>query len=880
MEIYGMTVEYTEEPVAVDTFVPRFGWKLRSSERGQAQAAYSVTVKEASGDICWDSGKKRSSQSVDILYAGSRLKACTRYLWCVTVWDSSGRKWRGSQQCFWTGKLGTEWDGAKWIGNKDDDISVPYLRKTFLIKKEILSARLYISGIGINYAYINGKKVGDAVLDPANTNYEKTILYSVFDVTELVAYGKNAVAVELGRGFYDIYEETPWNWNRASWKDNPKLLLELKVDLVDGISVNIVSDTSWKIWSDGPVTYNSIYFGEHYDARKEQTMLGWTESSFDDSGWTNADELKAPRGILTAQLMPPMRVVRQHVPVSVEKRDGMWFFDFGRQIAGWVSFTVRGLAGTELIFISAEKRTNGTIGLCTWALNDTDGYPCIGRYITKGAEAETFTPKYNYKGFRYIGILGLPAGTVPNINDLIAEEVRSDVKVIGAFNCSNALFNQIHANVVRTIGNNLHGKPTDTPTYEKNGWTGDANVSLDCIFLNYDAQIFMEKYYNDITDSMCADGSVSQIAPTDTWGYSHENVWDSIVVNLPMAIFDYFGSANFVREKYKYISRYIRGEINLLQQGNYLTVSQMGDWMAPGEDKRGAKPPEGPEIAGNAYGYKAMKAASRLATIARKQTDADEYGRTACRMRQAINDAFFKGDEYRSSISEYELQGEMIPVGYRQTSNVLPLAFGIAKTKKDRDAVAAKLIAELENDPRLDTGIAGTRWLFPVLCELGRSDLAYRVATNTDYPGYGYLVKNGADSMFESWEFSARSYQHYFLGTIDAWFYQYVAGIYSFSNGFASLTIKPFIMGDLTYACAAVESVRGKVAVAWVRNGDRLEMEVTVPVGTAAQIYVPAKNEAAVSESSQMRGVRFVEYKGGYCILETGSGTYRFTSAL
>lgn len=1061
INIYDMTVEYSENPISVDNTSPRFGWKLETNARGEYQSAYRIIVGNSEIDVrndtgdFWDTGKIDSSESIDIIYSGKALLSGQKYFWKVKSWDSNGKlsdsqtesfsmgllksgDWKGNwigydnqveihpfslegvkwiwcngepikgddngavryfrkkitlvnveqlqkaiycgtadgsfvlyingkeaaksnswkkgayvdikqylvngenvigikaiddggyrgviaalQLIYATGGLITistdasfkssktevvgwngtafndsDWGNANVLGSYPMDpwgnINVPrpeqlpneaapLLRKEFNVEKSITSAKLYISGIGINYAYINGNKVGEAVLDPSNTNYNKTVLYSTYDVTGMLGSGINAIGVELGRGFYDIYEKTPWKWNEASWRDNPKLMLQMNINYSDGTSTQVVSDNSWKYTMKGPTVYNSIYFGETYDARKEEAVKGWNTPGFvTDSSWKMTDIMDAPLGKLTSQMMPQMNVIASYKPVSVKKVGSRYIFDFGRQLAGWPKFNFTGIPESTILNISSsEKLVDGEIA--DWNLNGSYGLPCTDIYITKGAEKEVFAPKYNYKGFRYIAVDGVPSDVKLTLNNIIGEEVRTDVKKTGFFNSSNSLINKIHDNMVITVANNLHGKPTDTPTFEKNGWTGDANVSLESMMLNFDMTLFLEKYYKDITDVM-KNGDLPQIAPTDTWGYGHETVWNSISVNLPYELYRYTGNKSFVKNNYKFISDYANFEIAQLDSNN-LSESKMGDWCAPGVDIRkiGCLPPEGPEVSGNAYGYNALKVAATLSNLVGNNGNYERFNEYADKVKNGLNEKYLKDNEYVTSRKSYELHdGTVLPVGYRQTSNILPLAFNMLPNDEAKDKVVNKLIAEINknNDPHLDTGIAGTKYLFSALTDLGYGEIAYKIATQTTYPSYGYLIANGADSIYETWETNARSYQHYFLGTVDEWFYKYLAGINQFDNGFKNITFKPHVLGDLKNASAILDTPRGKVSIEWVRSGDTVEVNISVPLGSKAIVYIPAKEDAAVSERGKMKNVKFIGSEAGYRIYSVSSGEYQFCSQI
>src|SRR5579871_299530 len=518
MTVYALSTECVANPVGVDVQKPRFAWKLRSERRAEVQRAYRILVASTSerlaanrGDV-WDSGRVVSDRTLEISYAGHTLQSGHRYYWKVRSWDAGGTAsaW-SSPAMFEMGMLHTSDWKARWIGwrpsqrtpttsgaNLAAPMPSPLLKKEFAVAKPVREAKLYVCGLGLYDLRINGQRMDDTVLNPAHTQYDKRVLYTAHDVTHLIHRGANCVGVELGRGFYSVREQTPWLWTTAPWNSPPKLLCQILLHYTDGTTQRIVSDTSWQLCTDGPTRSDSIYWGESYDARKEKT--GWDRPGYHQGDFVPADLMDPPSGALRSQMLPPMKIVETRKPMSVKSpKAGCYLFDVGPMTTGWIQFTAACPKGTMITIRYSERLSaDGTADKVR--INNVDGPIQTDTYVFKGEGQETWEPKFSYKGFKYVEVSGCPIRlTLANVQ---VKVIHSAVTPIGSFQCSNPLFNTIHAATVRTILNNLHGKPTDTPVYEKNGWMGDANLIAETALFNFDLTSFFEKWVRDIGDSM------------------------------------------------------------------------------------------------------------------------------------------------------------------------------------------------------------------------------------------------------------------------------------------------------------------------------------------------------------------------------------------
>ena len=493
--VKDLRCEHHINPLGIDVAKPRLSWILKSNQRGQMQTAYQILVASSKknlnnniGDL-WDTGKVDNDQSIHIVYAGAKLASRTRCYWKVRVWDKEDTPSNYSRQAWWEmGLLEARQWKAKWLSAPPpppDDDSVqpnPFFRKTFTLTKPVRKARVYICGLGYYELYLNGKKVGDHVLDPAFTRYDRRVLYVTYDVTDLVRSRKNALGVVLGNGWYNMHTRAQWDFDKAPWRARPTMLCQLEVKYADGSSEIIVSDSSWKV-SKGPILFESIRIGETYDARLEKH--GWNTPYYDDTEWTPAHIVPGPKGKLSAQMLPPIKVTKTIRPVKLtEPKPGYFVFDMGQNIAGWAQLRVSGPAGTEVVMRYGERlNDDGTLDQTDIGRFVKQGPFQTDTYILKGRGIEIWEPRFVYHGFQYVEVTGLP--NKPTLGTLRGRVVHTCFERAGKFECSNKLFNKIQHNTHWSYASNFHSYPTDCPHREKNGWTGDAHLAAETGLYNF-----------------------------------------------------------------------------------------------------------------------------------------------------------------------------------------------------------------------------------------------------------------------------------------------------------------------------------------------------------------------------------------------------------
>ncbi|NLK08076.1 MAG: family 78 glycoside hydrolase catalytic domain [Firmicutes bacterium] len=876
-----LRLEYVSEPLGIERLNPRLSWQLEHSKANEYQTAYQVIIADArnlvesgKGNV-WNSGKIECSHSINIVYQGPQLKPCQRYYWSVRWWDSKNNPSSHSPvAAFDTGLPHDQWQ-AHWISSSDhadrDSITCKsgynlrpgsLFRKEFNLDQPVTRARMYISGIGYYELRINGHKVGDRVLEPGQTDYKKTVLYSVYDVAHILESGTNALGVMLGNGRYCSFR---WQQDALFGYDGlPSLKAELHITYADGTVDKILTDTTWKT-ARGPVGVNGIFYGEVYDARKE--TAGWDKKGLNDEEWTQAVKVKGPGGHMRAQIMPPIRVTKRFQPTKVLNPDpGVYIYDLGQNITGWARLKVQGPSGTAVKMrysevLDAEGRLDPRINRAA-ASTDT--------YILKGQGVEIYEPRFTYHGFRYVEVTGYP-GT-PALDSLEGCFVHTDVDYTGGFSSSNPLFNQIHQNVIYGQLANLMSVPTDCPQRdERMGWMGDAQLVAEESIYNFDMAAFYVKYLQDIKDAQKEDGSLSDVIPPYWPLYPADPAWGTAYITLAWEMYRFYRDTEVLKEHYTGMKKYVRF-LESIEEDGLVAHIKYGEWCSPGS----VPPKRNPrELTSAFYYYHDVMRLGQIADVLGKREDAVYFGNKAQAIREAFNKKYFHDD-----IKAYGNND--------QTSNVLGLQLGLTP-EGAAEAVVKNLIAHIEEqtDYHFDTGIIGTRYMLDTLTEWGYKETAYRMMTQESYPSHGYMIKEGATTIWERWEkltgTGMNSHNHIMFGTVDTWFYKSLAGIQLGEPGWEKITIKPIIPKALAHADGSIKTLKGQISSSWSRCKDGFKMYVTIPVNCQADLFVPKLDyktfKASVNGRTMAADVfNLVQEHGDYYYkLTGGSGCYTFT---
>lgn len=880
MQPQRLRCEHLENPLGIDVTRPRLSWlveeRSRKSEvRGQQQTAYRMLVASSPellaqdrGDL-WDSGEVCSDQSTFIEYDGVPLQSRMRCFWKVKVWVTScappnpaaASAW--SEAAHWSmGLLAQDDWSAQWIGSPTAAMvePAPLLRKAFALERSITRVTAYISGLGYYELSLNGRKVGDRVLDPKFTRYDRRVLYVTYDVTAQVRAGANAVGVMLGNGWYNYHVKNPWHFDEAPWRDKPRLLFQLEIEYADGSTQAVVSDGSWQ-HATGAVRFDGMLNGEVYDARLVKD--GWDTAGYDDSAWAAAKVVDAPKGRLVAQMIEPIRIVEVIKPISLtQPKPGVYIYDLGQNLAGAARLTVTGPAGTAVKMQYAELlHPDGTLDPTNIDTFCESGEFQTEHYILQGGGTETWQARFMYYGFQYVQVTGFPGE--PTLENLVGLVMHTDVANAGGFECSNALLNRIqHCNRWSYL-NNFHGYPTDCPHREKIGWTGDAHIAGATGLYNFDPMAVFTEWLRDFADEQRPSGELPGIIPTGGWGYERWGgpAWCSALVLIPWYMYQYRGDVRILAEHYEIMQRYV----------DYLTESSpdgingqgMGDWFP-------AKTETPVDLTSTAYYYTDALILSRIAEILGRHADEVKYAQLAAAVRQAFNRRFFDPDT-----GQY--------CGGTQTADSCALYHGLVEAPELETVVRNLAANVVRNDQHLDCGILGAKSVLHALADNGQVDLAYQLAAQPTWPSWGDMVRQGATTLWEGWNADVGTHNHVMLGDISAWFFKVLAGIDTDPEGpgFKRIIIRPRLAGDLTWVRAHHDSLHGRIVCNWQREGSTLTMEVTIPLNTTATVHVPASDPAAIRESGNpvatSAGVKFLGLEDGAAIYQVGSGYYRFT---
>jgi len=870
--------EYTGNPIGIDIPRPRLGWVVESTHRAANQTAYQVLVSSneeallaGRGDL-WDSGRVKSNDSIHIIYNGADLRSRQRCWWKVRIWDGNDLQSEWSDAVNWEMALlnPSDWR-AKWIGapsfNPDGMTYTPparFFRRVFEISKPAISARVYVCGLGFYELYLNGEKVGDHVLSPNQTNYDRRDLdrlaypfddktvqrvdYLTFDITKSIAAGKNAVGAILGNGWYNQRDRTV---EGDMWYGLPKVIVQLEIDFADGTRQELLSDETWSVSDAGPIVHNGIFSGERYDARLE--MEGWSTQNFDASAWQSAIQVQAPTGLLTAQYSLPDRVVGTIAAVSsVESGPRVTRFDFGQNLAGWARIEIEGVRGTSVPLQFLE--------------DNRQGYAQADCYVLKGGSRETYEPRFTWHGFRFVDVAG--SEELRNRLRIEARVVHTDVKDAGDFQCSNVLFNRILHNYRWSQRSNMHcGVPSDCPHRERVGYTGDGHTSAEAAIFNFDMSRFYTKWLRDISDAQNSDtGSVPHSAPFEGGGGGPP--WGSAFVILPWLLYLYYGDRRVLEEHYTGMKRWVEYLKTRTDKDGIVICEEPGDWDL-GEWATLDRVEIPPALVNTCYYAHVAQLMEKSAAVLGNTQDSAWFHSLADAAATAVNRRFFN-----QSRAQY-WEG-------RQGANVFPLAFGLVP-QEHKKAVLDRL-AEIivnENDSHFDTGMFATRLVIKVLTEGGRGDLAYNIMNQQTKPGFGWQIAQGATTLWENWN-GENSHNHPMFGGVCEWFYQALAGISPDpqSPGFKHVLIKPYLLGDLSHVEARYRSVHGEIRSSWTKNEEEFNLSLTIPGNCTATVLLPDTSRSRIQESGQplarAAGVHSLGLREGRAVFKVESGSYSF----
>jgi alpha-L-rhamnosidase len=892
--------EYRKNPSGIESAQPRLSWEVKDTTRGAKQTAYQVLVAisrqvlDANQGDLWDSGKVPSDAMFNITYAGKPIPSWQTCFWKVRTWDQNDRASDWSQPASWIMAVKEEnWKAAKWIGINETERPVPtgtedpatrrlaarQLRCEFDAHAKpghaLKNAKVAICGLGLSELYLNGKKVGDEVLSPPLNEYNKRATYVVYDVTDMLKDGRNAIGVWLGNGRYWAMRRIDPAPMRTFGPPKVRLVLTATYGSKDGDDVQtIITDEQWKATDQGPIVANNEYDGEEYDARKEQN--GWAEPGYQDASWKSADVLPAPSEKLSAPMSPPIRVTGTRKSIAkTNPKPGVYIFDLGQNMVGWCRLHVKGPAGTAVHLRHAETlQPDGNLYVA-----NLRHAQCADTYTLKGDGDETYEPRFTYHGFRYVEVTGYPGEPA---NDAIEGcIVNDDLEQAGDFACSNELINRLHTNALWGIRGNYRSIPTDCPQRdERHGWLGDRAMGCHGEMQLFNVAAFYEKWLTDIADAQQPDGTVSDVCPA-YWAFYNDNVtWAGTIAMLPVELLDQYADQRLIASHYPAMRAWVEHMLKYMADDR-MPRDTYGDWCVPPHDPKiihstdPAQRTNG-ELIGTSYFCHILQLMTRYATLVGKPDDAARYTAMAERMKASFNKRF-----YNASTGQYD--------NGTQTSSILALTFGL--TPDDQSGgVFNQLINKIESESKshVGTGLVGVQNLMRVLSNNGRPDLALKILTQKDYPSWGYMAAEGATTVWELWNGNTadpamNSGNHVMLiGDSLPWMYEYLAGIRPDPSapGYRRMILKPLPLAGIDWAKAWRQTMAGRIESQWRRENGQLTWNVAIPVGATATVYVPAKDAAKITEGgkpvNESVGLKFLRQAPDAAIYEAQPGQYKF----
>ena len=906
--VLNLHCEMLMNPIGIDILQPRLSWQTIGEERGIMQVAYQLVVASSIDNLepgkadFWDSGKIYSDQSSLVEYKGKPLLSGQKYYWKVKVWTNKQDDGNWGERAFWSmGLLNrNEWK-AKWIGldssfswddplNFHSKLSARYFRKEFKSSptstnrdKKIRQATASISGLGLYELYLNGKKVGDQVLSPTISDYSKKIYYNTFDITNFLEIGSNTIGVSLGNGrFFSMRpgeekmrkEHIPTIQNFGF----PKLLFQLELTYEDGSKEMIVSDESWKVTADGPIRSNSEYDGEKYDATKELT--GWNKNNFNSSKWLNVTMTKSPGGEVQAQPNPNMKIMKTLKPLSVrEDKPGVYVFDMGQNMVGWEKLHVKGERGKEIILKFAERlNEDGTLYVANFRNAEV-----TDKYILKGdINGEAWEPHFTYHGFQYIEVTGFPGK--PDISSIEGEVIYDEMETTGGFKSSDSLLNKIFSNASWGISGNYKGMPADCPQRdERMGWLGDRSINCYGESFIFNNAMLYSKWMEDIKDAQREDGSIPDIAPAYWKFYSDNMTWPSSYLFVSQMLYQQYGDIKVLQKHYPYMKKWMLYMQKYMTKDFLLSKDSYGDWCMPPEtlqlihSEDSTRQTPGPFI-GSVYFYHCLKMMEEFASLTNNSQDTAYFNDLSRKAKMAVNNSFLNKEQ------KYYANNTI-------TANLLALSFDIVPSEF-RQGVFEN-IKNKTNDEfqgHLSTGLIGGQWLMRGLTDNGSPELAYKIATNTTYPSWGYMVKNGATTIWELWNGNTadpamNSGNHVMLlGDLIIWYFEDLGGIKAIQPGFKKIKMNPILPERLNFVNVSYQSLYGLIKSNWKKNGKQFNWEITIPENSKAEVYIPASSMNKVLENKKtldsFQEIKFLRMEKGRAVFEVGSGSYEFESIM
>ncbi len=861
-------------PRLVETRKPRFSWRMQSLVRGAVQQAYQLRIREVTlgageSPPFFETPRIERPDSQWVQVEGLTVLSQTRYEWQVRIWDEQGRESGWSEMAvFETGLQGKDWLG-EWIsdGRQVAVGTAPparYFRGRFAAHGPPQRVTLYLSAFGLVEPWLNGRRVTEDRFIPGWPDYRKRVFYVTYDVTALILEGDNVLGLALGDGWYSgtlLFDH--------QYGPTPMVSAWLEIVEAKGGTRVVKTDATWE-WADGPVRANGLYFGETFDAQRENPL--WATAGNRPGEWQPATVERKPEGAINARLSPPVRVMEERMPVEVRTTDrGSQVYDMGQNMVGWVRLKVQAKPGQVVTLRFAEMlESNGALHVAN--LRSAEA---TARYIARGEGIETWEPAFTFFGFRYVEVGGIEH---PLPDAIVGVVVHTDLPRTGDFECSNPLLNRLFSNTLWGQKGNFLELPTDCPQRdERLGWTGDAQVFCHTALYNMEAGGFYRQWLAAVRDSFedGPEGGFGGVAPFTGFGRGAAG-WSDAGAIVPWITWLHTADRSVLSENFEYVERWVHLMQKSAPDGIRISKKEWGDWLAPGQPPKEAPTPY--QLIATAYYAYSTQIAARMAAVLGYADRAAHHEALFVKIRAAFQAAYID-EEGRITSDE-------------QTAYLLALAFDLVSPALRPRMIGHLVAAIRRKDNHLATGFIGTPLLAPVLSSVGQSELAYELLQQTTYPGWLYSVVNGATTIWERWDSwtpeigfnpdGMNSFNHYAYGAVVGWMYDTVAGIRldPAQPGWRRFAIAPEPGGGLTFARASFISPYGKILSAWQIVGDRFELTVQIPPNSSALLTLPTDDPETIEESHSDFDWRAAMpsdgRQGGRVRLTLGAGAYRF----
>lgn len=846
LTIYDLQCENFVSPIGISTDKPRFSWKIRSDARSCAQCSYQIQLASDSifENIIWDSGRVAGDQSQLCEYRGEPLDADTRYYFRVRIEDNHREKSEWVESMFETGIFNANDFKANFIGSpldKPEDSCGLYFRHGFTVDGEIAHAKVYATALGMYDLHMNGSKVGDAYFAPGFLSYKKHLQVQAYDVTDAIRPGENVIGAIVGAGWYK--GDLVWARKRNHYGSKNALFVQLHITYKDGHKQTVMTGEDWQTGL-GPITFSELYHGETYDANLADP--NWC-NTIEGGHYVKCDMVPFDKSVMcmqTGEFVREQEIV--HPIAKIKTPAGETVFDFGQNMVGYVRVKVSGSKGDRVRLGFAEvldKDGNFYTENMRVARNDII-------YILSGEGEEVFHPHFTFQGFRYVRVIEFPGfAQSDNFEGVVLD---SDMRTTGEFECSNELINRLVKNVSWGFKGNSVDVPTDCPQRdERLGWTGDAQVFIRTASFLRDTRAFYSKWLDDMACDQMDDGRIPNVVP-DLINEGGACGWGDAATICPWTQYLCYGDKRELKKNYPMMKKWVEYIHHVATKGVYWNTGfHFGDWLALDAKEGsyfGATPNDLTATAYYAYSTLIM---SKAAAVLGYSSESANY----MRLHNDIVD-YFKREFFTPN-------GRLsVPT---QTAHVLALMFDLVPENAIQRTIDGLVKLIETNGNHLTTGFLGTPYLCYALSRYGRMDVAIKLLMREEYPSWLYAVKQGATTIWEHWDGikpdgsfwspDMNSYNHYAYGCILDWMVEVLAGINIDDRitAYKRFTITPQLPNEWDSLKCSYNSLYGKIAISIARNGENLDITLTVPENTTCV------------------------FKLGDCKKDFGSGTYEFS---